>query len=336
MRAPEFWRAGGGVLLPTLLAPLSGVWLAGGRLRQFTARRRRAPIPVICVGNLVAGGAGKTPTALAFGARLAEAGHAVHFLGRGYGGRAPGPTRVDPARHGAGDVGDEALLLAELAPTWVARHRAAGVEAAAAAGADLVIMDDGHQYPGLWKDLSLVVIDGDYGFGNGRVMPAGPLREPAMQGLARADAVVVIDGARPARPDGILAAGGRPVLRARLFPDPAAGRLAGRRVVGFAGIGRPEKFFHTLAEIGCEVVATHRFADHHAYTPDQVMRLVEAAAARDAVPVTTAKDHVRLPAESRAMVEVVRVNLEFADPDRLDQLLAHVVELGGRASPAAG
>ncbi len=330
MRAPEFWRAGAHAglptaVLPTILTPLSWAWSIGGALRRATTPPRSAPVPVICVGNLVAGGAGKTPVALALGRRIRAGGRAVHFVARGYGGRLRGPIQVDPARHGVGEVGDEPLLLARVAPTWVARARAAGAAAAARAGAAVVVLDDGHQYPGLAKDLSVVVIDGDYRLGNGRVIPAGPLREPAAQGLARADAVILVEGARPAGRDDPFGAPDRPVLRARLFPEPAAAELAGRRVVGFAGIGRPDKFFHTLTEIGCEVVAPYPFPDHHVYSADQIMQLVEAAAARDALPVTTEKDHVRLPPESRPMVEPVAVRLEFADPDRLDDLLARVV-----------
>ena len=327
MRAPEFWRAGGAASLPAILAPLSWAWAIGGGLRRWATPTRRVPIPVICVGNLVAGGAGKTPVALALGRRLLAAGGTVHFLTRGYGGRLRGPIQVDPARHEAVDVGDEALLLARIAPTWVARARAAGAATAARAGAEVVVMDDGHQHPGLAKDLSVVVVDGDYGIGNGRVIPAGPLREPAALGLARADAVILVEGARPTDRCDQFGGPDRPVLRARLFPEPAAVGLAGRRVLAFAGIGRPGKFFHTLAEIGCEVVAAHAFPDHHAYTADEIMRLAEAAAAQDALPVTTEKDHVRLPPEARPMVEPVAVRLEFAEPDRLDRLLARVVPL---------
>ena len=214
MRAPEFWRAGGGAALPAILTPLSWAWAIGGELRRWATPTRRVPIPVICVGNLVAGGAGKTPVALALGRRLLAAGSAVHFLTRGYGGRRRGPIQVDPARHGAVDVGDEALLLARIAPTWVARARAAGAVTAARAGAEVVVMDDGHQHPGLAKDLSVVVVDGDYGIGNGRVIPAGPLREPAALGLARADAVILVEGARPTDRCDQFGDPDRPVLRA--------------------------------------------------------------------------------------------------------------------------
>lgn len=317
MRAPEFWRRGGA--MAALLAPLAWGYDALCIARRAMVRPRRAPIPVICVGNLVAGGAGKTPVALAIGRRLVERGHDVHFLTRGYGGRARGPLRVETARHDARDVGDEALLLAACAPTWVARDRAAGAEAAAAAGAALVVMDDGFQNPSLVKDLSLVVVDGDYGFGNGWVMPAGPLREGVAAGLRRADAVAVVGGGGDW--DDEIARFGLPVLHAALEPATDCAYLAENPVLAFAGIARPDKLFRTLDAMGCVLAGAVAFADHHRYDADEVMTLVEEASARGAVPVTTEKDYQRLPEEARAMVEVLRVRLVWAAPDALDALL---------------
>ncbi|MDA0341241.1 MAG: tetraacyldisaccharide 4'-kinase, partial [Proteobacteria bacterium] len=184
MKAPDFWTQDG--FLPRLLDPLGCLFKAGGAVRRLTTPVHVAGIPVICVGNLVVGGAGKTPVALSLASQLAKTGHVVAFLTRGHGGRLSGPVQVDPSVHHAGDVGDEALLLAEVAPTWVSRDRGKGGIAARDAGAEVIIMDDGFQNPGLTKTLSLVVVDGGYGFGNGRVLPAGPLREPAKIGLKRA------------------------------------------------------------------------------------------------------------------------------------------------------
>ncbi len=323
MKAPEFWRRGG--LLPALLAPLAWSYDAAGRASRALASAQRAPVPVVCVGNLVVGGAGKTPVALALGARLAALGHNVHFLSRGYGGRARGPVRVEPARHDAREVGDEPLLLAAGRPTWVARDRAAGARAAAAAGAEVVVMDDGYQNGHIAKDLSLVVVDGVYGFGNGRPMPAGPLREDVRRGLARADAVVLL-GADGAGVAARIEATGRALLRATLAPTLEAMTLADRPVVAFAGIARPEKFFATLEALGCRPLATRVFADHHRYDADEIMELVELAADEGAALVTTEKDHVRLPEEARPMIEVLRVRLEWAEPARLDRLLAPLFE----------
>lgn len=329
MRAPEFWRNDG--LPARMLSPLAHIFGAAAGMRRGLSRSWKAPVPVICVGNLVAGGAGKTPVALDLAARLASRGRAPHFLSRGYGGRLTGPMLVDAGVHGARDVGDEPLLLARIAPTWVARDRVAGARAAAAAGADAIVMDDGFQNPFLAKDLSIVAIDGGYGFGNRRVMPAGPLREPVDLGLARADAVVVMG-------DDTASVGSQlprdmPVLRARLVPAAGAERLAGRKVVAFAGIGRPEKFYATLTELGCELAGAQSFPDHHRYVETEVMKIVEDAAARSATPVTTAKDLVRLPPAARMMVETLDVDVEWEDSAALDAVLSSAIEkIGERQS----
>lgn len=324
MRPPEFWSVTES-LTAKLLTPFGCLYAAGGRLRQLTTVPRRASIPVICVGNLVSGGAGKTPVALALASRLAarHGAKSIHVLTRGYGGRERGPLRVDPARHDARQVGDEALLLAAVAPVWVARDRVAGARAARDAGAACLILDDGFQNPALHKDLSLLVIDGGFGFGNGRVIPAGPLREPIGDGLARADGVVLIGEDRHGVAKHL---GDRPVLRAKLVPTaPARAALAGRRVLAFAGIGRPAKFFDTLRELGCDLAATREFPDHHPFTPGELADLRATAARLQALLVTTAKDAVRLPPELRATMAVLDVALAWDDEAALDKLLAERV-----------
>jgi tetraacyldisaccharide 4'-kinase len=319
VRPPEFWRAGGNPIAPWLLAPLSAVFGAASRLRRIGVTPWKAPIPLICVGNLTVGGAGKTPTVLAIADRLQATGLRVGCLSRGYGGRNRGPLEVDPARHTAAEVGDEPLLLARAAPTWIARDRKDGARVAIAEGVDVLVLDDGLQNPALRYDIVLVVVDGAYGFGNRRLLPGGPLREPVTTGLARATAIVLIgdDTGGPATELQRSA----PVLRARLVPDDAALRLKGRRVLAFAGIGRPQKFFDTLAELGADVIHTAAFADHHSYTPEEAMYLVEEAQRQDAIPVTTAKDFVRLPNGSQRMVTAVGVSLRFDDPEALDRIL---------------
>lgn len=318
MRAPEFWRRPESALA-ALLAPVGGLYDAAGRLRAAFSHPVRLARPVLCVGNLTAGGAGKTPVALALAAWFQARGLEPHFLSRGYGGSKAGPLRVDPSKHGFREVGDEPLLLAERAPTWIARDRPAGAAAAIASGADLVVMDDGLQNPSLVKDLALLVVDGGYGFGNGRVMPAGPLRETIGHALERVAAAVVIGEDET----GVASLLERhlPVLAARLAPTPAARALARMRVVAFAGIARPAKFFATLQELRCSVVRRYDFADHHAYTPDEIMTLVEEAAGLGAEPVTTEKDLVRIPLDARAMVRSVRVALEWDDEAALARLL---------------
>jgi tetraacyldisaccharide 4'-kinase len=321
MQNPEFWRTGGPAT--TALTPLGWAYDFYGRIRRRLTNAYRAPIPVICVGNFVAGGAGKTPVAMALAEILIADGGKPHFLTRGYGGRLTGPIRVDPSQHDVRAVGDEALLLAEIAPCWVARNRADGGRAAADAGAGCIIMDDGFQNPGLAKDLSLVVIDGGFGFGNGRIIPAGPLRENLNAGISRADAAILI-GMDTCNAERLL--GGRlPVLNARFVPAPDTPSLAGRSLVAFAGIGRPEKFFASLRETGCDLKAVHGFPDHHVFAPEDIAPIVEQAAELDAVAITTAKDVVRLPEDARNMVEVFHVGLEWDAPDDISALVKHAM-----------
>ena len=312
---PEFWARRGPV--SSLLQPLAWGYALGTSARRRWTQPWQAPVPVICIGNLVAGGAGKTPVALSLARRLKARGRPVHILSRGYGGSLVGPVLVDAARHGAAAVGDEPLLLAEAAPCWVARDRVAGAKAAIAAGARRLLLDDGLQNPSLAKTLSLLVIDGGYGFGNGRVLPAGPLRERLAPGLARAEAVVVM-GEDMAGIAPLIA--GKTVLRARLAPTNAE-EVAGRKLVAFAGIGRPEKFFASLAAAGGLIVARHGFADHHRYRESELARLQAEAAETGARLVTTAKDRVRLPASWRARVGVLEVAVAWEDEAALDALL---------------
>jgi len=319
VRAPKFWRRGGAA--SALLAPAGWLYGLATRLRIAAARPWRAPVKVLCVGNLVAGGAGKTPVALSLGARLKKRDVKIHFLGCGYGGETAGPLRVDAKVHDAAMVGDEALLLARHAPTWIARDRIAGVRAAAA-DADVVILDDGLQDPSVAKDLSVLVVDGGYGFGSRRVIPAGPLREPVEAGLSRVHAVVVI-GADEAGVvgDAAVRARGLPILKATVAPGPEAARLKGQPVVAFAGIGRPEKFIATLESIGCKVVSAHTFADHYRFADGDIQRLKSDARERKARLVTTEKDAVRLSAAARDGIEVLTITLAWSDEAALDRLL---------------
>jgi tetraacyldisaccharide 4'-kinase len=311
---PEFWTRNGWEA--RLLQPLAWVYASAGAARQAWTRPWRAPVPVICVGNLTVGGTGKTPVALSLAQHFLARGQYPHFLTRGYGGTLRRPVAVDPAHHTAAETGDEALLLAAVAPTWVARDRVAGAQAACAAGASLLILDDGFQNPRLSKDLSLVVVDGDYGFGNARVLPAGPLREPVAHGLARAQAVVMLNG------------GGRlvsmppdlPCLDAALEPVETA-TLRGHRVLAFAGIGRPAKFFRTLARMGLGIVAARGFPDHHIYLDKELAALAAEADAANATLVTTEKDWVRLSPQWRQRVRAVPVRLVWQDAAALDRLL---------------
>jgi tetraacyldisaccharide 4'-kinase len=322
--APAFWGQPPG-FLADLLSPIGAACDVAGYLRRVVSRSYCAPVPVVCVGNLVAGGAGKTPVALALSALLLERGVPVHVVTRGYGGRLHGPVRVDPIRHDAVAVGDEALLFAARAPCWVARGRAAGVRAAVAAGAGAILLDDGFQNPTVAKTLGLIVVDAGYGFGNGRVIPAGPLRENLRRGLARADAVVLIAGEGHAIGAEELRPGlGEPVLNAVLAPLRGE-RLAGCRLLPFAGIGRPEKFFATLRALGAVLVDARAFPDHHPFRVAELEGLRRDAERLSARLITTAKDILRVPSAQRAAIEVLEVEIRWPEPIALDRLFEPIL-----------
>ncbi len=323
MKAPGFWYREPG-LAARVLSPVGSLYAGAGRWRIDRAQPARAGVPVICVGNVVAGGAGKTPVAIAVARHLIAAGHRPHFLSRGYGGRKAGPLRVDPATHDARAVGDEPLLLAAEAPCWVSRNRPAGARAAVADGAGVLVMDDGFQNPTLHKDVSLLVVDGESGFGNGRMIPAGPLRERPVDAISRASAAILM-GEDTSGIGALLKRYDLPVIRARIVPEGETGWLRGRPVIAFAGIARPEKFFDTLRGLGATLVARFAFADHQAISADEVMRMVDLAAEADAVLMTTSKDQVRLPAEARQMVTSLPVTVEWADEPALVTALRPVL-----------
>jgi tetraacyldisaccharide 4'-kinase len=319
MRAPGFWTDPDGGILPFLLSPIAAIY-AAVTARRMARQGWRAPVPVICCGNATAGGAGKTTLALDLGQRLAGRGIAVHYLLRGYGGRLKGPLQVDPAKHDSRDVGDEALLLAAERPAWIAGgDRSAGARASVAAGAQAIVMDDGLQNPTLEKDLSLLVIDGNYGFGNGRVIPSGPLREPVRAAAARSQAAVLIGadetGALAQLPPTM------PVLRARLVPGPEAALLSGQPVLAFCGIANPRKFFATLQEAGAVLAGRQAYADHYPYDEGDLRELLAEADSLRAILVTTRKDFVRVPRAFRPRITVVTVRLEWEEPAAMEALL---------------
>jgi tetraacyldisaccharide 4'-kinase len=317
---PDFWERPS--LAASLLAPAGQAYAAAAALRRALATPYRAPVPVICVGNLVVGGAGKTPVVESLARLLRARGQIPHILSRGYGGRLAGPVAVDPAKHGASEVGDEPAMLARAAPVWIARDRAAGARAASA-GATCLVLDDGFQNPTVAKDFSLLVIDGAYGLGNGKILPAGPLRERAAAGFARADAVVLIGEDAT----GIERRLRLPVLRAALTAIDGAG-FAGRKLVAFAGIDRPEKFFASLAAAGATLVATRAFPDHYPYRQADLARLASEAADADAALVTTEKDRVRLSPGWQARIETLRVRVTWQDEAALFRLIDPVLRHG--------
>jgi tetraacyldisaccharide 4'-kinase len=317
MKAPVFWYKPMGEIA-RVLAPLGQVYRAAGILRRRFASPYQAKVPVICVGNIVAGGSGKTPTALALAQLLREKGHKPVFVTRGYGGKLHGPLRVDIQKHTAREVGDEALLLARVAPVWIGRNRAAAVREAEKFGT-YVILDDGLQNPSVKQDISFLVVDGATGFGNGKLIPAGPLRETLMDALARITAVVLI-GERDEQ--NIALQVGKPVLRARLVPNFPEEFPRQEKFLAFAGIGHPEKFFRLCHQSGLTLTNTKAFADHHVFTASEQSSLQKQAYREGARLLTTEKDWMRLPPEFRFEVLFLPINLAFDEPDTALKLLA--------------
>ncbi|MDQ0391591.1 tetraacyldisaccharide 4'-kinase [Labrys monachus] len=324
LQPPRFWYRPAG-WQARLLAPVAEVYG-----RRVVARMRqpgqRAAVPVVCIGNFTLGGAGKTPLALAVADLLAEAGYKPAFLTRGYGGSETGPLRVMPGAVAA-EVGDEALLLARKAPTIVSVDRPAGAALAVSDGATIIVMDDGFQNPSLEKDCSIIAVDGETGIGNGMTFPAGPLRAPLHDQMPFVSAVVVIGpGDAGGRVLDFARGSGLAALQARIVLDPSAPVLRGKRVLAFAGIGRPEKFFKTLADMGAIIAATQVFPDHHPFTENDAMAIASRAQSGRLIPVTTTKDMVRLtggPARTglASITRSVPVRLVFEEENSMREFL---------------
>ncbi len=319
MKTPFFWYQPYG-FLSALLWPLGWIYGKGGKILRTLRKQTRFPVPLLSVGNIVCGGAGKTPTAIALAHLLQRRGVNVHFVTRGYGGLKKGPLKVDLSSHTSSDVGDEPLLLAKHAPTWVAKERSHGVQKAIEKGAHLIILDDGHQTTRLYKDLSFVVVDFLQGFGNGCVMPAGPLRESLAEGLERAEALIGIgEGEIYPKIPGFSNVRGisssQIFFKARSLPSPLA--LPSNRVVAFCGIGFPQKFYKTLRDLEVDIVAAVDFPDHYRYKEEDLIQLHKLTKDHQAVLVTTRKDFVKIPPSWQGHLHVLDINIQFENSEEI-------------------
>ncbi len=361
MKTPFFWYQPRG-FLSRLLCPLGWLYEKGSEIKYIFRQPRRFSKPIISIGNIISGGAGKTPTAIALGNLLQQKGLKIHFVTRGYGGILKGPLKVDPLQHKATDVGDEPLLLAQQAPTWVSKDRPQGVQKAIEDGADLIILDDGHQTHGLSKDVSFVVVDLIQGFGNGCVIPAGPLRESREKGLKRADAIIGVNpslsssrkqgsmkntenkieslkevynhnechfhcsmGPRVTRLWGDDEREEKSFFRAQVFPQPLSFPLSSNRVIAFCGLGFPQKFYASLEKLGFTLLATESFPDHYDYKEKDLIRLQSLARNHEANLITTRKDWVKLPPSWQSQIYVLDIIIQFEEPEQVFQFILNKI-----------
>ncbi len=315
MKTPRFWRKKYHPLA-MLLTPLSWVYHAAHRANITGIVPEILSVPIICVGNATVGGAGKTPTVIMLGDMLKHYGYHIHALSRGHGGSLQSCVRVDTHTHSSEEVGDEPLLIAKHIPCWVAKRRKKAADAAIASGANLLIMDDGLQNPSLYKTLTLMVIDGGFGFGNKKILPAGPLREPLHEAIAKSDGFLII-GEDTTHITSCLPKD-RPIFYAAIQPDiEVAKQLQGQRVFAFAGIARPQKFYDTLTQLGASIVGTKDFSDHQFYVLADLQALQQEASKQKAILVTTEKDSVRIPESFHTLVHTLPVTLQCETPDIL-------------------
>lgn len=340
LSAPDFWWQRTATLSANLLSPLGAAygWLT--TLRMTQAPKGKADVPVLCVGNLVVGGAGKTPTVLALIDELRRLGHNPGVLLRGYGGSEKGPLSVTDS-HGAEQVGDEALLYAKIAPTVISANRVAGAKLLATTGIDVILMDDGFQNPSLHRDLSLVVLDTQTGWGNGLCCPAGPLRAPVDSQLIHASALIALgDGPHLTDVENAARKHDIPLYRGVIAAEPISPDFAGRRFVAYSGIGRPEKFFTSLETAKLDIAETISFPDHHVFTEQDAEKILSRCRSHEAVPITTEKDYVRLlsapahtfAAELRQVSQTLKIHIEWQNPKRMAEVLRGAMN-GSGAQP---
>jgi tetraacyldisaccharide 4'-kinase len=312
MRTPKFWYQPRGIL-SILLAPLSWLYQLGDKINQaLKPNAYKSPLPVICVGNATAGGGGKTPTVIALTKILSD--YNIALLTRGYGGNITEPTIVDLKAHTTAQVGDEALLLAQHATTIICRNRAEGAKMAEQNNANIIIMDDGLQNNSLHKDITFLVIDRQIDFGNNKVIPAGPLRAPLKTTLNKSDAVICIGA--PLQSD-------LPVFESAI--EPQNNIHPSTQYIAFAGLAIPDKFKNTLLDLNASLIGWYPFADHHAYTNDDIQELKDIAKEKSATLITTEKDFVRLSPEQKENIETLPIALRFKDEEAITHFIRKTI-----------
>ena len=323
LKAPKFWYLKKDTYLSSSLFPLSLLFRLGTKLRSLVSKEKQSELPIICIGNIVVGGAGKTPVSLKIGQMLIEAGYSPHFVSKGYAGLEKNNTLIE-SWHSPKRVGDESILLAEVAPTWVGVDRNRSFNLAKDKGADCIVMDDGFQNPTIKKDFSIIVINGEQEFGNKRVIPSGPLRESINRGLTRTNLIIVIgkisNEIKEKIPSHI------PIIYSSFAINNENKTFKGQKILAFAGIAYPEKFFNSLRDQGAKLVKEIIYPDHHIYDENDLLNLAEIANKTQSILVTTKKDFVRIPKSYRSLVNTLEGKIEFEDENLLLEILSNVVE----------
>jgi len=323
LKAPKFWYMKRDTLLSNSLYPFSLIFRLGTKIRNLISKEKKAKLTVICIGNIVIGGAGKTPVALKIGSMLKEGGYNPNFVSKGYGGLEKNNTLVKDW-HSPKSVGDEPLLLSEIAPTWIGLDRNKSFELAIGNGADCIVMDDGFQNPNLQKDFSIIVINGEQGFGNKRVIPAGPLRESINRGLSRTNLVITIgeisDSVKNKIPKHI------PIIGAKFKIKEDDLILKTQKITAFVGIAYPEKFFNSLKLLKANIVDEITYSDHHIYSENDLLYLAEIANKNKSILVTTKKDMVRIPKSFRSLVRTIDGFIQLDDEKLLFEILSNLIE----------
>ena len=323
LKAPRFWYKKNDTYLSNTLYPLSLLFRFGTKIRNILSRKRTSKLPIICIGNIVVGGAGKTPVAIKLGSLLMKNGYNPHFVSKGYGGIETNNILVKEW-HSAQSVGDESLLLSEIAPTWIGKDRNKSFILAQENGADCIILDDGFQNPSLQKDFSIIVINGEQGFGNKRVIPSGPLRESISRGISRANLIIVIgeitNDVKRKIPSTI------PLIHAKFEISKENKIYKNQKVTAFAGIAYPDKFYNSLSEQGAVIEKQISYPDHHIFDENDMLNLAEMANITKSILVTTKKDYVRIPKSYRSLVSTLNGEIIFEDENLLIEILSNLLE----------